>query len=172
MKELGYELLQARFTDQEKKTIEGLWIDPENPNDVQSSIVEFDLEHPAMQEILEFVTIDDIHETTVNEIRAQQKQFEQAMLEVAKANGLITGFSVDAINADNKWLVKTLFSDYNSDSEEERENLFALKLELFELDSVSKSKNRELKAKIRKSKTPLEAVVATAQLIEEEHDGD
>lgn len=46
-----------------------------------------------------------------------------------------------------------------------QEELFAKKLEIFELPEVKESKNRTAKSKIRKAKSEIEAVVHAARLI-------
>lgn len=49
-----------------------------------------------------------------------------------------------------------------------QEDLFAIKLEAFELEEVKNSTNRELKAKIRKSKTAMEVQAYTTILLMKE----
>lgn len=48
---------------------------------------------------------------------------------------------------------------------DKQEALFSIKLEAFEIEEVKNSKNRELKAKIRKSKSPLEVTAWTTILL-------
>ena len=47
----------------------------------------------------------------------------------------------------------------------EQEALFAAKLDAFEIDKIKKSKNRELKSKIRKARTVMEVTAYTVLLI-------
>jgi microcompartment protein CcmL/EutN len=50
-----------------------------------------------------------------------------------------------------------------------QEDLFAVKLEVFEIEAIKNSTNRLLKSKIRKSKSPLEAHAYAAALLLDEH---
>ena len=50
----------------------------------------------------------------------------------------------------------------------QQEQLFAAKLDAFELDVVKNSKNRDLKSKIRKSKTFMEVTAYTVMLLMQE----
>jgi hypothetical protein len=52
------------------------------------------------------------------------------------------------------------------------ESLFNAKLEVFEIDQVKNSKNRRLKAKIRKSKSEWEMAAYLSILIKEEYDAE
>ena len=62
-------------------------------------------------------------------------------------------------------IAHAIFADFNE--EEDKERLFLFKLELFELDSIKKSKSRNLKSKLRKSKNLLEAIKAAVAIAEE-----
>lgn len=52
------------------------------------------------------------------------------------------------------------------------EALFNAKLEVFEIETIKNSKNRKLKAKIRKSKNQFEMMAYVAMLIKEEYDAE
>ncbi|NBO69827.1 hypothetical protein EBV26_04985 [bacterium] len=50
----------------------------------------------------------------------------------------------------------------------QQEQLFAAKLDAFEIDSIKASKNRELKSKIRKAKNIMEVTAYTVMLLQQE----
>ena len=50
----------------------------------------------------------------------------------------------------------------------QQEQLFAAKLDAFEIDAVKASKNRELKSKIRKAKNIMEVTAYTVMLLQQE----
>lgn len=59
----------------------------------------------------------------------------------------------------------------NSERSKERmrlESLFTRKLEIFEIEEVKNSTNKEIKAKIRKAKTETEALVYAAKLVSDQ----
>ena len=97
------------------------------------------------------VTIDKLHERTVNRNREQRAIFEEQVVEIAKRDGLI--YDGDVINTDlYKMFVKTVFNSELTEKEV-KEQLFMFKLALFELDKIKESDNREMKAALRKAET-------------------
>lgn len=67
--------------------------------------------------------------------------------------------------ADNRKIVE----DQAALEKKKQEDLFAIKLEIFEIETIKNSTNRLLKSKIRKSKSPLEANAYAAALLLDEH---
>ena len=53
-----------------------------------------------------------------------------------------------------------LIFNFNANDNEQKEQLFKLKLKLFEEDVVKSSKKRTAKADLRKAETPVEAISA------------
>ena len=78
-------------------------------------------------------------------------------------------YDVDAINTDiYKALASSIFAPFNPD--EDKEKLFMCKLQLFEVESIKKSTNRDLKTKLRKSQTILEAIKTAIEIVENTSD--
>ena len=63
-------------------------------------------------------------------------------------------------------------ADKEREQAKKLEFLFNAKLEVFEIDTVKNSKNRKLKAKIRKSKNQYEMMAYLAMLMKEEYDAE
>ena len=64
---------------------------------------------------------------------------------------------------DDKDLIQgsiNLIFDFDPEDEKQKEDLFKLKLKMFEQPQVEKSKSRKLKSDIRKASTPLETILA------------
>ena len=59
----------------------------------------------------------------------------------------------------------SLIFDFDPEDTAHKEGLFKLKLQMFEQDIVKNSKSKVAKAAIRKSSTPIEAVVAYKKFI-------
>ena len=55
--------------------------------------------------------------------------------------------------------------DFKSDNKEHLDVMFQLKVRIFEQDTIKKSSNKELKSKIRTSKTPLEILYYYKELM-------
>lgn len=124
-----------------------------------------------------FITHDDGKETsstaTVSKYQADgsiNKDFQQ----------IIDQNTIEKINENTKEREERHKNRRKSDkkAQEERiqaqklENLFNAKLEVFEIEPVKNSKNRKLKAKIRKSKSIFEMQAYLSLLIQEEYNNE
>ena len=108
----------------------------------------------VLTEFLSQVELDKVSENTLktNEyIEEQNKEFENKIKK-------------DILNEINNKPITSqkIEFDLNNLSEDD---LFKLKLQSFEIEEIKNSKNRELKAAIRKSKTFLEVVAYTTAVI-------
>lgn len=155
-----YKFVTARFTDQEKKFIQTTWKDKKQ--DLHTYGIELNPEHPHYMQLLDLISLDEIHENTVNHFRKERQIFEEAVYTIAKRDGLIAEALTEQSKNKYETLVKSVFVEY--DEEKDKEDLFNLKLALFELDQVRKSDNRELKAKLRKAPSFVHAIGAAIEI--------
>lgn len=155
-----YKFVTARFTDQEKKFIQTTWKDKKQ--DLHTYGIELNPEHPHYMQLLDLISLDEIHENTVNHFRKERQIFEEAVYTIAKRDGLIAEALTEQSKNKYEALVKSVFVEY--DEEKDKEDLFNLKLALFELDQVRKSDNRELKAKLRKAPSFVHAIGAAIEI--------
>jgi len=141
----------AYFIDNERKNIEVLLRDG---NKVNSHIVEYDIKYPVCKELLNVITIDDLHKNTYQKKQEQVKEFEEMAIRVAKKSGIaISG--EPKIQSTNFYptLVKAIFEGVTNENQ-----LFALKLALFEVEKIRDSKDNELKRKLRQSENKIEVL--------------
>jgi len=141
----------AYFIDNERKNIEVLLRDG---NKVNSHIVEYDNKYPVCQELLKVITIDDLHKNTYSKKQEQVKEFEEMAIRVAKKSGIaISG--EPKIQSTNFYplLVKAIFEEVTNENQ-----LFALKLALFEVEKIRDSKDNELKRKLRQSANKIDVL--------------
>lgn len=139
--------ITAYFCDDDRKFIEILTTS-EDKKETYPTVIPFDENEPQYKILLEFVTLDQLHEITYKRKQEERKDYETAVLEIAKKEGLV----LEKNKVDSKFfdlLVKTVFEEKSEDKEE----LFTLKIALFELDKIKNSKNTKLKTKLRKSQT-------------------
>lgn len=135
--------------------------------------------------------------TIVEAIWVSLEKKDQVAILLEREDGSRTSIKADAVDSDENWLI--LNSVFNKDditnfSEKRRadqkrdqrnrerknddqqktnallKNLFEAKLEAFEIEAVQKSENRELRSKIRRSKSLTEVYAYTAALILSEMD--
>ena len=143
--------IDAYFTNNERTVVSILW--ENDKKEVVEETVMAEANEPGWENLLNQpeVTIDKLHERTVNRNREQRAIFEEQVVEIAKRDGLI--YDGDVINTDlYKMFVKTVFNSELTEKEV-KEQLFMFKLALFELDKIKESDNREMKAALRKAET-------------------
>jgi len=140
-------LITAYFVDANRQNIE-MVVRSEDKKSVFTEITPFDENSEQYKVLTKFISLDELHELTYKKKVDERKQYEENMLRIAKDEGLI----LENNKIDTKFfnlLVKIIFEEKSEDKEE----LFTLKIALFELDKIKNSKNTELKTKLRKAQT-------------------
>ena len=144
-------LIGAYFIDNDRKNIEVLTTS-EDKKQIIPTIMPFDENNPMFKELTSIITVDQLHENTYQKKKDEQKIFETKVIEIAKKDGLL----VDDTKIDSKSynkLVKAIF-----EQGENEDQLFALKIALFELPGIRDSKNDELKKKLRQTKNKIDTL--------------
>lgn len=153
----------ARFTSNEKNVIEIL-TRKDDEKALISSIFPADTDSPIYQWILENCEdLDGIHVNTYRWIRDQRLAFEQQVIEIAKREGLIFASGLADVRSYKSFLT-TLFEPFDESKEAEMNNLFSIKLELFEMPHIRQNTNNDLKKVLRRAETPLEVVKAAIDI--------
>jgi len=156
--------IDAYFTNNERTVVSILW--ENDKKEVVEETVMAQANEAGWENLLNQpeVTIDKLHERTVNRNREQRAIFEEQVLEIAKRDGLI--YDGDIVNTDlYKMFVKAIFNTELTEKEV-KEQLFMFKLALFELDKIKESDNREMKAALRKAETLPVALKIGCELFE------
>tara|TARA_B100000073_G_scaffold188435_1_gene156042 strand:- start:99 stop:578 length:480 start_codon:yes stop_codon:yes gene_type:complete len=151
-------LIGAYFIDNDRKNIEVLTTS-EDKKQIIPTIMPFDENNPMFKELTSIITVDQLHENTYQKKKDEQKIFETKVMEIAKKDGLL----VDDTKIDSKSynkLVKAIF-----EQGENEDQLFALKIALFELPDIRDSKNEELKKKLRQSKNKIDTLKVAFEII-------
>lgn len=152
------EIHTAHFTNNERTDIEVLLVAEESTDDnlvMISYSVEAKEGDADYEWLISKIDIDQIHENTFNKFRRENEEFRETIIATGKEMGLI--FDDNGVNSNlYEALVDTLFEPFVE--EDMKEKLFVMKLKLFEVDAIKSSKDRELKAKLRKSKDFLSAI--------------
>lgn len=151
--------ITAYFCDDDRKFIEILSTS-EDKKETYPTVIPFDENEPQYKILLEFVTLDDLHENTYQLKKTEREMYEKELVEIAKKEGMVLESSM----IDTKFfnlLSKALF---NFDPEKDSDKLFALKISLFEIDKIKDAPNDDKKTKLRKSKTLIEALQAAFEI--------
>ena len=153
-------LIKAKYYNSERTQI---MVDYLNENDDPINVVvPADPDNSLFKKLMTFTTLDDIHENTWSYIKEQQIGLENAIMNIAKRNGQIydVGSANPKLYKEVARIISTPF-----DPEADKELLFVMKLEIFDLDEVKKCKDRTLKSALRKAETPVDAILATCNII-------
>ena len=150
--------LTAYFIDQERKNIE-IQTTTEDKKKVFTTIIPFEEGHHQYEALKSVMSLDQLHESTYQKHKKERKLFEETVIRIAQKDGLI----MDSEKVDTKFyptLVTSLFEDQDN-----ADHVFALKLALFELESIKNSENEEAKKELRKSKDKLDILSAAIQCL-------
>ena len=160
----GHDFLTAHFCNNERTTVESYWVTPDGL-ETRVEYIEAKEGDPNWENLLTHIDIDALHEATYKQIRAQNEAFKEDVIKIAKERGLIHDLTnlneVDTMNL----IVQFIFGEFNA--EKDKEKLFMFKLKLFEVPKIKASKNREVKAKMRKAENLLDAIKAAIEILEE-----
>jgi len=159
----GLKFVTAKFINNDRTTVESLWEDEEGrliPS--YNEAIDGD---PSWEEIKENISIDTIHENTFNYIRSTQEEYKKQVLKFAKEDGLIYDIK-DTDSSIFKLIIDKLFQAF--DPEVNKEDLFLIKLQLFEHDIIKKCQNKQKKMELRKATTIMQAIRIALEIAESE----
>ena len=168
MKSLGYELVSAEYTNSEYNSIRAIWSDPNNTEAEDGSelftesIIEVNDESPQYQELLELTTIDSMMQETYVNNQKRAIAFENMVIRNAKERGLVFDLDQGIDSNIYKAIVKALFSEF--DPVAQKEQLFMLKMELFNVDFIKNVKDKVLKKELRQAPDLISTVEAACKV--------
>ena len=163
-KEVGFgdemlkHFIDARFTNNDRNWIEVI-TNEKAPNGYTSTHVELDENHHNFKALMKVTDIEKIHESTFRYNEEQRIEFEKVALEIAKREGLV--------QTDDTSPSRILDFIFNPEEATEDE-MFALKIALFEIDKIKDSKNLDGKKALRKCKTRIDLLKSALNLYSEE----
>lgn len=149
----GHDFVDAYFTNNERTIVESIWWSTKEEV-YRTHLVKAEEENEQWQELLKVVTVDELHDNTYAKMREGRKSFEQVILHIANKDGM----DVDDILSDENKTIDFIIDWFDGDFDNEK--LFKIKLRLFERDKVMNSKDRKLKANLRKASTLLQVIEA------------
>ena len=147
--------ITANFIDNERKNIEILLKDGDI---TRPHIIEADEDNSDYKALLKIVTVDELHEQTHQVKKAESDAFMEFAIQMAKDSGIVQQEETKTYPA----LIKALFNNV-----ENEDDMFALKLALFEIKQIRDSKNTAIKTKLRKSKTKFDILRCAFEIVEE-----
>jgi len=145
--------VSARYIDEAKENIEILLKDGDI---IRPHIIEHDEASKDFKDLIKMVSVDDLHEKTVNHNREQREAFENEVKRLAEGEGL----TFKNLQQDEVFdiVINTIMEVTNA------EDLFKFKLKVFDVPSVKENKSRNIKAEIRKATTIAEVISAFSKI--------
>jgi hypothetical protein len=168
MKSLGYELVSAEYTNSEYNSIRAFWRDPENTEAedgselVTESVIEVNDDSFQYKELLELTSLDTIMQDTYVNNQRRVTAFENMVVPIAKERGLVYDLDQGIDSNIYKAIVKALFSEFDPVSQ--KEQLFMLKMELFNVDFIKEVKDRAMKKELRQAPDLMSTVEAACKI--------
>ena len=149
--------LTAYFVDNERQNIE-VQTTTEDKKSVFTTIIPFKEENPQYQALNKFMSLDQLHESTHEKNKTEHKLYKEQALKLAKESGLVG----NEISKDNYFseIIKLITED-----QENEDQLFALKIALFEVEDIRESTDIEKKKLIRQSKTKTDLLYNALSII-------
>ena len=147
-------IVEAYYSNPELDTVAILWSDGEKNREYHVVVDEEDDQFLALLKEFDYESID---ECTRKKHEIHRQSFREAFDNYAREHNLYG----EGDQEDHPALVSVdILFDFDPEDNKDKEELFKLKLKIFNLDIVQKSKAKTKKTKIRKAETPLAAVVA------------
>jgi hypothetical protein len=149
----------AHYIDNEQKNLE-VQLGTDEPGVFENMIIPYDPTEDNCKSVLGVINDDQLMENTY----VRRKSEKQAMIDLAVAVAKEDNVDLDPVllETDNGYWAKFVQSLFNDDVNED--HLFALKLALFENESIRNSEDKDLKADLRQGKTKLEVLAAALQI--------
>ena len=142
----------AYFANLQRTVINIEWL---HNDEIIEETIPFDEDFYRYQELLQHVTLDQIHENTKQRNYEANRVFKQYVKEIAEEDGYMFLDIAKGYNASFDRVNDYLFGDAFNE-ETDKELLFKIKLSVFELDFVKSFKGRKLKSELRKSSSVYE----------------
>ena len=162
-------IIEAYYTNPELDTVcvtyrEDEQLTPDGEPRADDYYMEVDETDVRFQALLKEVSYETIQETTQERARVYRKDFQNIVKEYIKENGLTSSLSDDRLVEKAQKKLFDSIIDFDEQDVTHKEELFKLKLRLFESEA-SENANRNQKIKIRKASSPLEVLATYYDII-------
>ena len=161
-------IINAYYTNPEQDTVCVMWSDGKIAREHYVVVDENDAQ---FKELLEEWSYDSLDQATKTFTDNVSQEFKDAFERYAVRNNLY-GYGEGQVPDEMKdadQIISSSMDDlifnFDGNDNEQKEQLFKLKLKLFEIDAVKSSKKRTAKADLRKAETPVEAIAAYAKFL-------
>ncbi len=154
-------IINAYYTNAEHDTVGVLWSDGKVAREHFLLVDETDHQFKSLLEEWSYESLD---QSTVAKIEDERQIFRNSFENYARDHNLY-GYDQDGNEPDQKdkeeiilLNIEDLIFNFDPTDNQNKEELFKLKLKFFDRDEVKNSKAKKKKADLRKSTSPLEAI--------------
>lgn len=158
----GHDFIDAYFVNNEKTIVETVWYSPDEDKQ-RTYVIAAEEGEPDWHKLLETISVDDIHHATYRRIREANQDFKDAIIRIASEGNDWVSYKDELNRNTAKSFISILF-EQDVDDENAKEKLFMYKLELFEMDVIKNSTDREAKKALRKSQSVPEATYIACKI--------
>ena len=148
-------IIEAYYANPDNDTVEVIY---KEGNKALSCYVPVDHENDLYKSLVKEYSSEQISQSTLNRNKLYAKQVRD----------LVFAQKTALVNQKHKTNIEdfvNILINFNGDIKEHLDVMFQLKVRIFEQDTIKKSSNKELKSKIRTSKTPLEILYYYKELM-------
>lgn len=150
---IDHTFVSARFVDTSHNTVESLWRDDNDPTQIRIENVVRDEKSTKWKNLLKNITLEQLLRNTFDYNEQDEKELKDFAKSIYPPE-VITEVHERVVELEKRWFDFEKFLN----GELSEEDLFRLKILIFETEVVKKHKDRSLKTKIRKSKDPIEVI--------------
>lgn len=147
-------IIEAYYTDANNTTIEVIYKEGEK---AINHYLSTDMSHPDFKDLIREYPVTKIADTTISRNKEAYKQLNRVV--EAKLKQKIEDKPMQNFDSVMEFVV-------NYDPKKQAEQLFSLKLKIFEKDVVKDSNDNDTKTVIRQAKTPLDVLLAYREILE------
>ena len=148
-------IVEAYYTNPELDSVAILWSDGDKNREYYVNVDEEDDQFNALLKEWSYESLD---ECTRNKHEVTRQEFRDAFHQYATEHNLYTHGDPDGRKPEEKQASLDLLFEFDPEKHQHKEELFKLKLKVFEQDVVKNSKAKTKKTALRKAETPLEVV--------------
>jgi len=159
----------AYFLNPENTVVEVVY-GPNESGGYNTYVVEVDFANPDFKSLLKERSLSQIEEGTKERLTHQSRVFRQAVDQAYEKafhnlNLFKTNEAMKEVLDQDVIKSRVLSAVLDETSDTKDEDLFKLKLAIFELEEVKQCKDRQLKASVRKSETKLKTLVLLDRIL-------
>ena len=161
----GHTFIDGYFINGDYDIVETIWFEP-NEEVYRTHVVLAEDGDSEWEKLKEIVSVDDLMERTYIRFDELKEQLDEAIVAVASEGSDWESVKTELGKGSAEAFLEVLMFDKGDNEETNKEKLFIFKLALFDWEPIKTSKDKELKKKLRKAKSIIEAVhIVTGHLM-------